>query len=120
MFYYGMYMENIKSKVGKKIKQYRVLRGLTQHDLAELIGLTEKQISKIETGVHYPKFENFIKILDVLNIQMKDFDFECPSSSKSDSLKKSLYKAINRASDEKLKCYSSIIKQIDNLLNINK
>lgn len=113
-------MENIKLEVGKKIKQYRIMRGLTQHDLAELIGLTEKQISKIETGVHYPKFENFIKILDVLNIQMKDFDFEKQTIKKSDSAKKSILKIINRASDEQLKCYSSIIKQIDNLLDTNK
>lgn len=109
-------MENIKSVVGKKIKQYRIMRGLTQHDLAELIGLTEKQISKIETGVHYPKFENFVKILDVLNVQMKDFDFERPALSKSDSLKKSILKVINRASDEELKSYTVIIKQIENMI----
>ena len=70
-------MDNIKAKVGEKIKQFRVMRGLTQHDLAEKIGLTEKQISKIETGVHYPKFENFVKILDVLNIDDKQVKHRC-------------------------------------------
>ena len=113
-------MDNIKAKVGEKIKQFRVMRGLTQHDLAEKIGLTEKQISKIETGVHYPQFENFVKILDVLNIDMKDFDFEQPTSPKTNSLKKSILKVINRANDEELKCYATVIKQIDNMLKVNK
>ena len=54
-------MCNSKEKIGEKIKKVRMLRGITQHDLAEKVGLTEKQISKIETGVHYPKFQNFIK-----------------------------------------------------------
>ena len=55
------------------------MRGMTQNDLAERVGITEKQISKIETGVHYPMFENFVKIMDVLGVQMKDFDYEIPT-----------------------------------------
>ena len=74
-------MKNSKLQIGEQIKKYRVLRGMTQNDLAEKIGITEKQISKIETGVHYPMFENFVKIMDVLGVQMKDFDYEIANCS---------------------------------------
>ena len=42
-------MNNSKLKIGEQIKKFRIRKGLTQNDLAKKIGLTEKQISKIET-----------------------------------------------------------------------
>ena len=42
-------MENI---VGKNIKRYRIMRNLTQKQLAELMGYNDRStIAKIETGV---------------------------------------------------------------------
>lgn len=114
-------MKNSKQNIGKQIKKYRVLRGMTQNDLAEKIGLTEKQISKIETGVHYPKFENFVKILDVLNIEMKDFDTGL--NIQNNILRNSILKIIYRANDIELKHYSILLKQIEKIFkekNLNK
>lgn len=108
-------MDKINKKIGKQIQKYRRLRGLTQQDFAKEIGVTEKQISKIETGVHYPKFCNFIKMLDVLGIEMKDFDTKV--EVKDNSTKSSIIKIINRASEEELMCYSSIIKNIHKMYN---
>ncbi len=103
-------MKNINKKIGKQIQKYRKMRGLTQLDFAKEIGVTEKQISKIETGVHYPKFSNFIKMLDVLGIDMKDIDYQV--ETEDSSLKGNIIKMINRSSEEELICYSAIIKNI--------
>ena len=114
-------MKNSKQNIGKQIKKYRVLRGMTQNDLAEKIGLTEKQISKIETGVHYPKFENFVKILDVLNIEMKDFDTGL--NVQNNILRNSILKIIYRANDIELRHYSILLKQLEKIFkenNLNK
>ena len=114
-------MKNSKQNIGKQIKKYRVLRGMTQNDLAEKIGLTEKQISKIETGVHYPKFENFVKILDVLNIEMKDFDTGL--NIQNNILRNSILKIIYRANDIELRHYSILLKQLEKIFkenNLNK
>ncbi len=114
-------MKNSKQNIGKQIKKYRVLSGMTQNDLAEKIGLTEKQISKIETGVHYPKFENFVKILDVLNIEMKDFDTGL--NVQNNILRNSILKIIYRANDIELRHYSILLKQIEKIFkenNLNK
>ena len=106
-------MKNSKQNIGKQIKKYRILRGMTQNDLAEKVGLTEKQISKIETGVHYPKFENFIKILDILNIEMKDFD--CGLCVQNNILRNSILKIIYRANEPQLKHYSVLLKQLEKI-----
>ncbi len=87
---------------------------MTQNDLAEKIGLSEKQISKIETGVHYPKFENFIKILDVLGVQMKDFDNEIPCEN--NVLRNSIIKTLYKFTEPELKYCAVLIKQLDKLI----
>ena len=106
-------MENTKLKIGEQIKKYRLMRGMTQNDLAEKIGITEKQISKIETGVHYPMFENFVKIMDVLGVQMKDFDYEI--ETENNILRNAIFKILYRATDYELKYYSVLIRQLDRL-----
>ncbi len=115
MFCYGEIMDNTKLKIGENIKKYRVLRGITQHELAEIIGLTEKQISKIETGIHYPKFENFVKILDALNISMRDFDTGIETETNS-SLRKIL-RILYNSNEEDLKLYASFFKTVEKIKN---
>ncbi len=108
-------MNNSKIEIGENIKKNRVIRGITQHELAEKVGLTEKQISKIETGIHYPKFENFVKILGALNITMKEFDME--NVSEQSSTLKSILKIIYSANEEELKYYLSLFKTIQKIRN---
>lgn len=108
-------MNNSKAEIGSRIKKIRLSQGLTQHDLAERIGVTEKQISKIETGVHYPKFDNFIKILEALNITMREFastgDFE------SGNVRRNIMKVINKANEEDLQYFLLLIKNIERIKN---
>ncbi len=106
-------MDNSRLKIGENIKKNRVIRGITQHELAEMIGLTEKQISKIETGVHYPKFENFVKILEALNLTMKDF--ELGSENTQSQTLKSVLKIVYTSSEEELKCFLSFFKNVEKL-----
>ena len=52
--------------LGKQIKKYRVLRGLRQSDLAELIFSTTNTISRIEIGGIGCSLENLLRIADAL------------------------------------------------------
>ena len=63
-----------KKFIGQKIKQQRKRLKLTQFELAEKVGIHEKQLSRIEAGLHYPSLENFIKILRILNISLSEFE----------------------------------------------
>lgn len=49
-----MILENDKKIIGNKFKEYRKSKQLTQFELAEKVGLNEKQISRIEAGLNYP------------------------------------------------------------------
>ena len=66
------------SKVfGKRIKELRERKKLTQEKLAEKIGLDLQTISRIETGYYFTSFENLEKLANALDVTIADlFDFE--------------------------------------------
>ena len=59
-------------ELGKKIKSYREIRGLTQADLANMVGLTVQYICYIETGKKKPSLEMVAKIAKSLKTEIKD------------------------------------------------
>ena len=54
--------------IGKRIQKYRESAGLSQEQLAEIIGVSTNFISCIERGARQPSLDNFIKILNALKI----------------------------------------------------
>ena len=58
----------IKKELGKKIKRMRIEKGYTQEKLSELIEVSQKALSSIETG------ENFVKAetLDAFDITAEE------------------------------------------------
>lgn len=60
--------------VRKNIKKYRKLAGLTQQELADMIGVSMHYISQIESAKPYKYFTLIIigRIADALNIDIKD------------------------------------------------
>lgn len=70
-------MSNLKKKFGKRVKELRKSRGLTQEKIAELINIEPPNISKMESGTHFPLPENIEKLAKALDVEVKDlFDFE--------------------------------------------
>ena len=85
---------DIKKLFGRKIKELRIKRGYTQEHLAELIGVCERNLSKIECGCNFVTSETLNKILIALNIEARDlFNFNHNNDTKN--LKQELLKAIN-------------------------
>lgn len=93
--------------IGKKIKEQRKRLKLTQFQLAEKVGLHEKQISRIEAGYNHPTFDNFVKIIDVLNLGMSDFDFN--QQSNHSPVRDELRFIIDNAGEKDLKIYLDLI-----------
>ena len=54
--------------IGKRIKELRLSRGLTQKQLAELIGLQNTMLSFYEVGDRYPSLEILIKLARTFNV----------------------------------------------------
>ena len=61
-------MDN-KKLLGKRIKELRKSKGLTQEDLAESVGIDSKHLSRIECGVNFPSLDLLGKIAGVLNVE---------------------------------------------------
>lgn len=57
--------------VGENIRKIRDLKGFSQQALAESIGISQKQLSRIETNQISPTLEILEKICEALNISLK-------------------------------------------------
>lgn len=60
---------DIRLILGKNIRKYRELRGLTQEAFIEKIGIGPSAISNIECGKSYPTPETLNKIIEVLEVK---------------------------------------------------
>ena len=61
-----------KELLGKRIKELRKLKGFTQDTLAEKLEIEPRQLSKLETGKHYPSFETIVSLLKVFDITFEE------------------------------------------------
>ena len=59
-------MAKLKELLGKRIKEIRLARNLTQEQLAEIIDIGAASLSKIEIGMNYPTDDNLEKIAKAL------------------------------------------------------
>ena len=59
--------------IGRKIKNLRLRKGLTQEELGERTDLTKGYISQIERDLSSPSIETFFDILEVLGCTPREF-----------------------------------------------
>ena len=62
---------NINTSLGVVIREHRKQKGLTQAQLADMVGLSTRHIGKLEDGTYMPKLSTYLNISKVLG-----FDFE--------------------------------------------
>ncbi len=58
------------SRVGKAIKTLRISAGYTQHQLADLMGMTDQAVSKWERGLSVPDVSIITKLSILLNVDV--------------------------------------------------
>ncbi len=103
-------MELDKKYIAQIIQNARRKEGLKQSELAEKIGISEKHLSKIETGKNYPALDTFLKLLNVLNLTLGDFGLQNISESYPNKL--FLQKVINNSSKEQLDACADVISAL--------
>ena len=54
------------------IKEYRLKRGLTQEQLAEMLDISTRHLQRIEVNINSTTLVMLIKIIQVLKIEDKD------------------------------------------------
>ena len=58
----------LKKVLGERIKYFRKKQGLSQTQLAEIVNIEMKSLSRIESGHNYPQCENLVAIARALKV----------------------------------------------------
>jgi len=101
---------DIKKLFGKRIKELRIKMGLTQGQLAEMIDVGERNLSKIECGNVFVKASTIANLSYALKVEPKEL-FEFSHLEEKEIFKKNLIDSIkNDKIDTELlyKIYRSI------------
>ena len=59
--------------LGKRLKELRTKRGLSQTEIAKLVGVTPSTISQIESNLIYPSLTALIKMAEILSVRVSAF-----------------------------------------------
>jgi len=76
--------------LGKRIKELRKTRNLTQEKLSELVGFEPNHITKIEAGVHFPQAEKLdliAKAFDIPVMELFNYEHKLPESILKNKIK---------------------------------
>lgn len=92
--------EKSRKIIGLRIMQKRKAKGITQNELAEIIGISYKQISNIENGYSYPRMGAFLKICAYFEVNSDYFI----SGSIGKNIDDKIIELLSTCSVEELKC----------------
>ncbi|GIW04339.1 MAG: hypothetical protein KatS3mg059_0959 [Thermomicrobiales bacterium] len=62
--------------------QQRAARGLSQKDLARMLGVSQPTVARWESGEHVPEIKTLLRLADVLGLQLH-LDIRAPSGKTS-------------------------------------
>lgn len=105
----------VKKLFGKRIKELRKEKNMTQEKLSELIFMDPQHYCKMENGNHFPSLKNIIKLAEVLEVNIQDlFSFKYTEEEKF--IQKIKYN-INKLTKEELKFTYTMINSLLELRN---
>ena len=104
-------MNDTKKYLGARIQEIRRQKSLTQAELAEMLDIDAKHMSKIECGRCYPSFELLDKIADKLGIPVGDL-FIVEHLHNREELVTQLAQKLKELPNEKFWMLYKILKEI--------
>jgi len=103
-------MDN-KKKLGKRIKELRKQKGLTQEKLAELINMEQNSISIIESGRNFPTLATLEKIANILGVNLSDF-FNYEYLDDIELVKQSVHEGLKVMDDNQIRQMYKYMKNV--------
>lgn len=104
-------MKDIKRLFGARIRELRKSRGLNQAELAEIIGVDAKHVSRMETGQTFPYPDKLDMLAGALGVQIKEL-FEFEHVVEENVTVGSIEKMLRGAGEEKLRVIYRVVKAI--------
>lgn len=102
----------LKILLGKRVRELRKNKKMTQETLAELVDIDYKNIGKIETGQNYPSAKTLEKIAESLGVKEKEL-FEFSHLQETTDLENDILKIFGTLDKEKQKIIYKIIKAFE-------
>jgi len=65
---WGHQTRALAKSLGAELKAHREMRGMTQENLAKIIGMTRVSVCNLERGIHAPTIDTFVIICDALGV----------------------------------------------------
>ncbi len=100
-----------KLLLGKQIKQLRIERGLSQEQLSEMVFISPRQMCLIENGNSYPSLDTFIRIAQILEIDVNKF-FKI-NANESDTYRDSVIDIVKMLDRRKLPLVKDLLIAVD-------
>ena len=104
-------MISTKQYLGARIQEFRKQNGLKQSELAEILNIDPKYMSKIECGYCFPSFELLDRIADALNRPVGEF-LNTEHLQNRESLLQKIILKLQNTSEEKFRTAYKIINEI--------
>ena len=100
-----------QKKIGVFLKELRKEKQLTQEQLAEVFGVTNRSISRWENGVNMPDFDLVIKIANYYDVSIEEIlDGERKNEMMDQKTEQTLLKVADYENQDKMKFSSRICK----------
>lgn len=96
---------------GKRLKELRKAKKITQEQLAEIVELDPKQVCRIENGTCFTTFETLQKLANFYNVEIYDLFSYQHKQSKS-ALIHEMNSILINASDDQIELIYKIIKAV--------
>lgn len=103
-------MNNLKL-FGKRIKELRKQKKLTQEQLSELVGVDYKQIGNIETGTYFTTMPTLERIASALDVEIEEL-FSFNHNKNRGELLKEINELLSQADEDKVKLLYRITKDV--------
>lgn len=97
--------------LGKRVREVRTKRNISQEKLAELSGISSRHISEMERGESNPSYQVLEKVAGALQVDLIDF-FDYGHQKGPDELRKILSELIASFEGDKLRLAYRIIKNL--------
>jgi len=104
-----------KTEIGKKIQLTRNDMNITQEKLAEIVGISTNYLSKVERGLNSPSAENFLKIVQALNLSLEDFGIMPHANIHKNELLKIIYNCDHQNIEALLPVVKSVLESFKNI-----
>lgn len=105
-----------KKFIANKIKTFRKYAGLTQAELAEQIGISDKHVCRIENAAFTPSLETFLKIAQVLKISLDEFGLEFEPAS--NSFREKFIEFLYSSTDTEIEFYYNVVTDLKKNLSL--